>query len=292
MRVGDRQQLVADREQDLLDLPADASGRAAACTANGTRSAAARGPSRSSARCCFHSRRSRSRPGRARARRSRAAFAAYAASCAQQVAVVLDHHAAAAGGDDDRLDAAMRRAATTRRCCAARASRASSCVVQVMRQRAAAAAAGDAHRRDADAIEHARHRGVDVRRERRLHAAFEHQHPPRWRGAGHAPAGLRRPECDRASSRGSRPFASRPSASAPPNSGCATAAPCAARSACARFRRRRGRPALSTIAPADVDQPAVLHAGRTGRLAAAAREAAIEVQLRLRGDRARPRAPA
>ena len=55
----------------------------------------------------FHSARRRSRPGRARARRSAAAFAGVGGVVREQVAVVLDHHAAAARGDDDRLGAAL-----------------------------------------------------------------------------------------------------------------------------------------------------------------------------------------
>ena len=70
VRVGDRQELewpIASRISSTC--AADAACRAAACTANGTRRAAGRGPSRSAARSSS-TRRRRPRPGRARAPRS------------------------------------------------------------------------------------------------------------------------------------------------------------------------------------------------------------------------------
>ena len=137
----------------------------------------------------------------------------------QQVPVVLDHHAAAARGDDDRLGAALdvRPPGVD--------------VALDDRERPRLARSGDSgsapqqpppatrDERDADAVEHARHRGVDDRRERALHAAVEHEHlPPMPRGGPRARRGARR-ESSRASSRGSTGFSRRPAASAPPNSG-------------------------------------------------------------------------
>ena len=145
--------------------------------------------------------------------------------------------------------------------------------------------------RDADAVEHARRRGVDVRRERRLHAAFQHQHLARVARRRPRARPAPRPGCDRASSRGSNAFdhaAQRPARA--PNSGRDSSALRSAQR-CARVGRRAAD-ALARRLAADVDQPAVLHARRARGLAAAAGQAAVEMQLRLRGDRARLRAPA
>ena len=87
----------------------------------------------------------------------------------------------------------------------------------------------------------------------------------------------------RAGPRGRNGRNARPIATAAANSGLASSdRRSTQRVACSAGGRgtRRGHDRA-----ADVEQPAVLDAGRTGRLAAAAGEAAVEVQLRLRGRR-------
>ena len=286
VRIGDRQRArMADREQDLLDLAADAAGRAAACTANGTRSAAGPGPSRSSARSSSIRRR-RPRPGRARARRSRFALSAYAGSCAQQMAVVLDHHAAAAGGDDDRLrrrDATSGHQASMLRC--ARSSRASS------------SPSGDAAARRSSRRRRTRSGEMPMRSSTRaiaasMFGASEGCTQPSstsilraCRGGGHAPAGCasrnaigelaRQQALDHAAQR-QRAAEQRPRQQARATASSAARASGGVRPTALVDERagrcRRSRPYCD--------------ARRARRLAVAAREAAVEVQLRLRGDRA------
>src|SRR4029450_12474060 len=70
----------------------------------------------------------------------------------------------------------------------------------------------------------------------------------------------------------------------PPQTSCA---PTASRQRATRPRRRGERAARASLGdgvPADVDEPAVLDSGWTGRLAASAGEAAVEMQSRLRSD--------
>ena len=99
-----------------------------------------------------------------------------------------------------------------------------------------------------------------------------------WRASGQRPGATRSGSPAR-SSRGRNGFRSRPAITAAPKSGPDSRP---ARSASAfGAGSRRARHLLCDDVPADVDEPAVLHARRAGRLAGAAREAAIEVQLRL-----------
>ena len=149
-----------------------------------------------------------------------------------------------------------------------------------MRQRAAALTphSGGAQRRDADAVEHARGCRVDVRRERRLHAAFRRSASC---ACGAARATCRRDapaECVAPAAPGRKPRASRPAVSAAPNSGRASRP---RRSAVRRAASSGGRRTCrSTILPADVHEMPVAHARGTRRLAAETGEAAVEMQLR------------
>ena len=203
----------------------------------------------------------------------------------EQVAVVLHHHAAAARGDDDRLGAALdvrpprvdvapdeRARLVVRRsggCGSAPQQPPPGRAPREMPMRSSTRAIAASMFGASDGL-HAAFAAISIRRA--------------CRGAGHAP---RRPRSGmrRASSRGSRPFAMRPSASARAEQRFDEQRLATARSACARSVGAAADAGSSTMLAADVDQPAVLHARRTRRLAAAAGEAAVEMQLRLRGDR-------
>ena len=170
-------------------------------------------------------------------------------------------------------------------------SRASLLRVEVERHRAAAAGRGRGDEADAEAVEHARGGGVGRRRERRLHAAFEHEHAPRVRPAAATAAPARSPAAPCARSFAGRSGrASRPSLSSGPNSaGRVSTLRSAVRASASAGRAPH---LLVDDAPADVEQAAVVHARRARGLARAAGEAAVEVELRLFGDRLRLRAPA
>ena len=125
--------------------------------------------------------------------------------------------------------------------------------------------------------------GVDRRRDGRLHASVQHDHAalaaaPR----AHSPSGRQRGMC-RASRAGSNGFSMRPIASIVAKS--AAARNHVVQQPPLRMRSPSARHLLLDEAPPDVDEPPVLHARRTCRLACAAREAAIEVQLRALRDR-------
>ena len=100
----------------------------------------------------------------------------------------------------------------------ARSPRASSSAIEMMRQRAAAAAAFDAKRRDADAVEHARACGVDVRLQRRLHAAFHDEHLARVARRGPRARALRQRNAIAELARQQALRRARPTPSALPNS--------------------------------------------------------------------------
>ena len=209
----------------------------------------------------------------------RAAFAAYCRIALQQVPVVLHHRAAAARRDHDRLGARSRRSGHHASMLALHVGERLVLVVEVERDRAAAAGRGASHERDAEAVEHARGRGVDRGRDRRLHAAVA----ARACGARAAPRATRPRVAPRGNLARERARQQRPRA-------CARApAPRRRARACGSVRLRNQRRMRSrgvrgtfssTSVAADVDEPPVLHARRTRRLARAAGEAAVEVQLR------------
>ena len=151
------------------------------------------------------------------------------------------------------------------------------------RHRAAAASRFGLDQRDAEAIQQARRRGIDVRRKRRLHTAVEHQHLARmaWRRPfGVACAGLRDFLLQ---GRGQQ----RAQGLADPEQRLEQRRPRqhdAQSGAHDRLRQRAADMLIDDVA-ADVHQPAILHARRTGCFAGAAGQAAVQVHLRLGGDR-------
>jgi len=196
------------------------------------------------------------------------------------VAIVLHHDTAAACGDDDRLGAARNKRPP---CVDVAADQFARGIVfaQVIRQRAAAAAAGNLDRRDAEPIEHARHRRIDVGCERRLHAALQDQHRARvpLRRPGTRVGGIRDPRDERV--RQDRlDDASCRQRGAEQRLG----EKALAQSVAARGLDGCAADAFVDDLAADVDQTAVTDTRRARRLATPARQAAIEMQLRLRGD--------
>ena len=153
-------------------------------------------------------------------------------------------------------------------------------VVQMMADGATAARACIDHGLHADGVEHARGRGIDRRRHRRLGAAVEQQHLARMRTA--------RPRARRARGLelGTQCRRHR-NAQRAPQLQCAAEQP-APRQA---FAQQPVEDAFIHRAPhlgfhhraADIQQMAVVDAGRAGGLAGAAGEAAIQVQLRAAG---------
>ena len=96
----------------------------------------------------------------------------------QQVAVILGMDAAAARGADDRLAAALEQP-QARLDVVARLRQRRIRAAEVVIHRAAAADLARGDQGNAESVEHARGGGVDLRRETRLHAAFEHRHATR-----------------------------------------------------------------------------------------------------------------
>ncbi len=153
-------------------------------------------------------------------------------------------------------------------------------LVEVIGQRAAAPAAGDRLRADADAVEDARHRGVDRRRERRLHAAAQDHHPARVpcrrpRAGGRDLRHLARERLGQQAPRHApehhRRSEQRRRAQALARSRSGSRARSALRGTWPRRRGARCRPAARTRRP------------RAGGLARAAGEAPVEVRARLLG---------
>ncbi len=152
--------------------------------------------------------------------------------------------------------------------------------VQVVLDRAAAARLRHAHERDAQPVEHARRGGVDVGGERGLHAAVQHDHPPRVpRGRPRARLALRRhlPREGGGQERAEDPAQRHAEGEERPGEEGEAQQP--AEGAVGE----RARHLLLHQGAADVHEPAVLDARRAGGLARAAGEAAVEVHLRLRG---------
>ena len=149
-------------------------------------------------------------------------------------------------------------------------------------QRAAAAGAFLLDERDADSVEHARRRRVDVGGERRLHAAGEREH---------FPGVARRGPLARCRRRGRHFFGEalgeerprEPAELQERREQGMTRHDRRERAALDAFPRGPRRFFLDQLAP-DVEQAPVLHARRAGRLAGAAGETAVEVQPRLVGD--------
>ena len=154
--------------------------------------------------------------------------------------------------------------------------------VQVKRKRAAATARLDLQRRNPRAIDHARHRGIDVRRQRRLHAAAGDQHRAsmarRWPCLRrslprYSIAKLARQQALREASDRKRRIEHR----LRQQCFAERIAPCS-------IERLAADAFIDNLA-ADIDESAILDAGRTRRLARTAGEAAIEMKLRRLGRR-------
>ncbi len=201
----------------------------------------------------------------------------------QRLAVVLDHHAAARGVHHDGLDLAALDQRPPGVDVAAHVGQPARAVAEVAAQRAAAARAVGDQGLDAGGVEHARGRAVDVGRQRRLHAAQQQQDLARVRAGRPVPGarprarrhlGLQRgrhqrprelPQAQRRrEQRRSQALLEQPARAA---------------------LGRRARHARIDHMAADVDQPTVLDPARAGRLAVAAGQAAVEVQLRAARDR-------
>ena len=153
-----------------------------------------------------------------------------------------------------------------------------------MRQRAAAAAAADAHERDADPVEHARHRGVDDRARARLARS------PRARASGaDAAAPASAPARRRSGIAGAQILAAATaSAARPAISARAEQRPDSKPrdervAAGARAAAMRPTRSSTTCRPMSSSRPYWTPDGHVVSQTAA-REAAIEMQLRLRRD--------
>ena len=155
----------------------------------------------------------------------------------------------------------------------------------MMAQRATTSGSA-AERGDSEPIEYLGRSNVDAGRERRLHAALEQHHSPcmargrpggRWRPAG---APVRQAPLERAwQERSHRPGESEECVHAPP-----VRHDLAQQQAPGAGHRAAGY-TLFGQRTADVEEPPVLHARRTGALAGAAGETAIQVQLGARRHR-------
>ncbi len=126
---------------------------------------------------------------------------------------------------------------------------------QVIRQRAAAAAAGTRTSEMPIAVEHAGHRGVDVGRERALHATVEREHLARVAVGGPDARNDARPGSRAASSRGRSDFTQAPRRNGGAEQRGPTEVPRRIASA-APARRASGGRLVDDVAP-DVEQAPV-----------------------------------
>ncbi|ABA49505.1 hypothetical protein BURPS1710b_3344 [Burkholderia pseudomallei 1710b] len=199
---------------------------------------------------------------------------------AQQVRVLAHRRAAAGRVHHDRFDAALD-VRPPRVDVASRIVERFIVIAQMQPDRAAAAGFRRDHGFDAERIQHARGRDVDVRHHRRLHAAREHQH------AALAPRARPREQARARRHLVAQPLRQqRPHVLAEPHHGREHGRVRHEAREQAPHDPLRQRPRhlrLDDLA-ADVDEPAVLDARRAGRLATAAREAAVEVLLRAARD--------
>ena len=143
-----------------------------------------------------------------------------------------------------------------------------------MVDRAAAAFPAGADEADAEPVEDPRRGRVDARLGGPLDAAREHQHAPAV-PAGRAPSGPPRGR-NHAPEPGGEEGTEQPAGEERETHEHRAGEPLADREADEPFGPRSAHLLLGELAP-DVDQPAVLHPRRTGRLAGPAGEAAVEV---------------
>src|SRR5712671_4762607 len=200
----------------------------------------------------------------------------------EDVRVLLHPDAAAARGHDDGFDPAAfdRRPPTVDQ--RAHNGQAVVLVGEVVTQRAAAAGAFRFEERNADAVEYPRSRRIDVGCERALHAPCESEH---LAGVARRGPGARRGR------RGRHFFGEALGKERPrdpaereewPEQG-PSRQDFGEEAALETLPRGPRGFLLDQLAP-DVEQATVLHPRRTGRLASAAGEAAVQVQARLVGD--------
>ena len=198
----------------------------------------------------------------------------------QVLRVLLDLGRARARGDDDRLGAGFDLRPPRVDVPAHHRVRGITRAEVVARR---PAASGGRHRDVADAqpVEDTRRGGVDARRDRALHAAAERQHPPPvpCRGPGARRLARRHLACENPGKQRTHQAARREQRRESRamrddrEQGLALDA----------LGERSGNAFLHKLAP-DVSEPAVAHSGRAGRLARAAGEAAIEMELGAGGD--------
>ena len=155
--------------------------------------------------------------------------------------------------------------------------------VQVVGDRPAAAGTGCRHQRHAQPIEHPGRGGIDAWRERRLHAALQQQHAPHMPGGGARPGGTGRRYAFGEGGRQQR--SERPRRLQQRTEQAGTRQDGAQRQAQHPVMAGAWHLLLDHGA-ADVGEPAVAHAGRAGRLARTAGEAAVQVLARLHRGRA------
>ncbi len=154
-------------------------------------------------------------------------------------------------------------------------------IVQMQADRAAAARVRRDDRLDAERVQHARGRDVDVRQHGRLHAAAEHQHLARMRAVRPFEQPRARRHLVAQPLRQQRPHV----LAEPHHRREQRGVRHDAREHAAHQPLLRGALHLSfDVLAADLDEPAVLDAGRAGRLATAAGEAAVEMLLRAARD--------
>ncbi len=194
----------------------------------------------------------------------------------EQVAVFLDRRAATGGGHHDRFGTGLQ-IRPPGIDIAAHIIQAALLVVQVIADRAAAAGLRRDDQLHAERIEHARGGGIGIGRHRRLHAAIQQQHLARMLRSGPS-AGillLRHLVLQRAGQQGPQQLPCLHRRREDPLARqylpqCSTQ----------QSLRQRPRHLLLDDLAADIDQPPILHAGRTSRFAIAASQAAVQMQLR------------
>ena len=191
----------------------------------------------------------------------------------EEVPVFADHRPASARGDDERLRAALD-VRPPRVDVAAHAREGPARSGEVMVDRAAAAFPAGADEADAEPVEDPRRGRVDARLGGPLDAAREHQHAPAM-AAGRAAPGPPRGR-DHAPEPGGKEGTEQPAGEERETHEHRTGEPLADREADEPFGPGPAHLLLRELA-SDVDEPAVLHPRRTGRLAGAAGEAAVEV---------------
>jgi hypothetical protein len=204
---------------------------------------------------------------------TRAGLVGVAGIVAQQVAVILHLAAAAAGGHDDGLGAGFDRRPPGVDVAAHRLARRLD-GAEMLTQRTATAGVRRSDQRHAQTVEHACGGGIDAGIDVGLHAAFQKQHAPGVRADGprrhRSRLGHAAPQAIGQEGAHAAAKLQQPAEQAGREQETAQAF-------AAQLIGRRTRHMSLDPLPADVDQVAIFHAGRTGRLAVAAGQAAVEM---------------